>query len=166
MDKLVFNAQGLKQKVSGEKKQNQALFKRLEKLRPSVLDEKIHTLHEYYSEKIDCLECGNCCKSISPAMIDKDIVRIAKCLKRKPSVLAEKYMEIDKDGDYIFKSQPCPFLDEDNYCEVYNSRPRACREFPHTDRTHQQQILEITFKNISICPIVYEIVQELKSEFS
>ncbi len=29
---------------------------------------------------------------------------------------------------------PCPFLGDDNYCSVYEARPKACREYPHTDR--------------------------------
>lgn len=156
----------LRQKASGEKRENKELFKKLRKMRPSELDEKVHALHDKYMEEIDCLECGNCCKSISPAVKDSDITRLSKYLKIKPSAIVERYFTIDEDGDYVFKTQPCPFLGDDNYCSVYVSRPRACRDYPHTDRSKIHQILGITFQNISVCPIVYEIVQDLKHESS
>ncbi len=116
-------------------------------------------------ELIDCLDCGNCCKSISPAVKDSDIARLSKYLKIKQSDIVEKYFLLDEDGDYVFRNQPCPFLGEDNYCSVYSARPKACREYPHTDRVKMQQILNITHKNISVCPIVYEIVKELREEY-
>ncbi len=156
----------LKQKASGEKRENKELFKKLRKMRPSDLDERIHALHHKYTEEIDCLECGNCCKSLSPAVKDTDISRLSKYLKIKPSDLTEQYFIIDEDGDYVFKTQPCPFLGEDNFCSVYDARPRACREYPHTDRVKIHQIMDITFQNISVCPIVYEIVREMKHDNS
>lgn len=161
-----YNIERLQQKASGEKRENKELFKKLRKMHPSDLDERIHSLHNKYMEEIDCLECGNCCKSISPAAKDSDISRLSKFLKTKPSELAESYFEIDDEGDYVFKTQPCPFIGGDNYCSVYNARPRACKEYPHTDQVKIQKILDITFQNIFVCPIVYEIVQELKRDYS
>ncbi len=160
-----YDAHALKQKASGKKKENSQLFKKLRKVKSSNLDRQFHSLHDKYMEKINCLDCGNCCKSISPAVKDSDITRLSKYLKIKPSVLIEKYFSLDEEGDFVFRNQPCPFLGEDNYCSVYDARPRACREYPHTDRVKVHQILNITYKNISFCPIVYEIVQELKQDY-
>lgn len=159
---MAYDLEKLKQKASGEKRENKQLFKKLRKIRPSVLDEQIHSLHHKYMEEIDCLECGNCCKSISPAVKDSDISRLSKYMKIKPSAIVDNYFVMDDEGDYVFKSQPCPFIGEDNYCSVYDARPRACREYPHTDRVKIHQILDITFQNISVCPIVYEIVSTCK----
>lgn len=166
MEKLVFDPESLIQQASGEQKQNKQLFKILRKVKPSVLDKKINKLHDHYMGEMDCLECGNCCKTISPAVTDKDIDRIAKFLKRKPSEVVSAYFNIDEDGDYIFPIQPCPFLGADNYCSIYIARPKACREYPHTDRSKQHQILNITLKNIAVCPVVHQIVTELRDEFS
>ena len=163
---MAYDIEKLKQKASGEKRENKELFKKLRKKRPADLDEKVHSLHHKYMEEIDCLECGNCCKSISPAVKDSDISRLSKYLKIKPSELTERYFLLDEESDYVFKTQPCPFIGEDNYCSVYDARPRACREYPHTDRIKIHQILDITYQNISVCPIVYEIVQELKKDYS
>lgn len=162
LEKFVFDSEKLRQRAASEKKQYLLLIKKLKKLGTTELDERIHSLHEKYEEEIDCLDCGNCCKSISPAMKDRDIERIAKYLKVKPSELVADHMEIDDDGDYVFRSRPCPFIGEDNYCSVYPARPKACREYPHTDRNRQHQILNTSRKNIAVCPIVYSIFKELR----
>ncbi|MBN2395805.1 MAG: YkgJ family cysteine cluster protein, partial [Candidatus Atribacteria bacterium] len=62
-----------------------------------------------------------------------------------------------------FNETPCPFLMPDNYCMVYESRPKACREYPHTDRRRMVQILKLTQKNCEVCPVVYAIVKDLMS---
>ena len=161
-----YNLKLLQQKAAGEQKENKKLIKQLRKVKSSKLDKEVHQLHDEHMSAIDCLDCGNCCRSLSPAVKDSDITRLAKFLRIKPSELTESYFLMDEDGDYVFKSQPCPFIGEDNYCSVYAARPRACREYPHTDRVKIHQILDITYKNISVCPIVYEIVQDLKQDYS
>lgn len=163
---MTYDIGKLRQKAAGEKRENKLLFKKLRKMQSSDLDKRIHSLHHKYMEEIDCLECGNCCRSISPAVKDSDISRLSKFLKTKPSDLVSTYFVMDEEGDYVFKTEPCPFIGEDNFCSVYAARPRACKEYPHTDRVKIHQVLDITFKNISVCPIVYEIVQELKKDIS
>jgi Fe-S-cluster containining protein len=44
-------------------------------------------------------------------------------------------------------------------------RPKACREFPHTDRKKFQQISDLTLKNVAICPAAYNIVEEMKKKY-
>ena len=109
---------------------------------------------------------ANCCKSISPIVIDRDIDRIAKFLKIKPSKAIEDYFELDEDEDYVFRQTPCPFLMADNYCMIYEARPRACREYPHTDRKRFSQIANLTYKNTFVCPAVFDVVEELKVIYS
>ena len=129
-------------------KENQVFFKLLKKKKSKVLDKLIHPLHEEVFQCTDCLECANCCKTTGPLFTDKDISRIAKYLKIKPSSFTEKYLRIDEDKDYVLQTLPCVFLGEDNYCSIYNVRPKACKEFPHTDRIKQHQLLKLTEKNI------------------
>ncbi|NDV69052.1 YkgJ family cysteine cluster protein [Dysgonomonas sp. 25] len=125
------------------------------------LDIFVHQLHEEVSEKVDCLACANCCKTLGPAIYDKDIDRIAKALRVKPSEVVAQYLKIDEDGDYVFQSMPCPFLMPDNYCSIYEHRPKACREYPHTDRKKFVQIYKLTVKNTATCPIAYEVLKQL-----
>ena len=145
-------------------KENTQFFKGLKKIKPKVLDKIIHPLHEEVFECIDCLECANCCKTTGPLFTDKDINRIAKNLRIKPSRFSERYLRIDEDRDYVLRSLPCTFLEDDNYCNIYDVRPKACREFPHTDRIKQHQLFKITQKNIEVCPAVFNIVEKLKKE--
>lgn len=130
--------------------------KKLEKM-----DDEIHFLHEEASACIDCLECANCCRSLGPAVYDRDIERMAKALRMKPSEVVSGYLRLDEDGDYVFRSMPCPFLMPDNYCSIYENRPKACREYPHTDRKKFFQIYKLTVKNASVCPIAYQVLSKL-----
>jgi len=128
------------------------------KKRLAKMDQEIRLIHEEVSESIDCLSCANCCRTLGPAIYDKDIDRIAKALRIKPSEVVTSYLKIDEDGDYVFKSIPCPFLMPDNYCSIYENRPKACREYPHTDRKKFEQIFKLTVKNTATCPIAYEVL--------
>lgn len=138
------------------------LFDKLKRKKPAHLDDVVHELHDEAFERIDCLQCANCCKTTSPIFYERDIDRIAKRLRMRPSDFIEKYLHIDEDKDYVLNVAPCPFLDSENYCLVYEDRPTACREYPHTNRKRFHQILDLTMKNTEICPAVYEIVEEMK----
>lgn len=137
------------------------LFYKKNKKRLDKMDSIVHELHDQLSADIDCLSCANCCKSLGPAIYDKDIERIAKALRIKPSEVVNQYLRIDEDGDYVFKEMPCPFLMDDNYCVIYENRPKACREYPHTDRKKFSQIYKLTVTNASTCPIAYEVLKAL-----
>jgi Fe-S-cluster containining protein len=141
------------------------LFKNLKKRKPKNLDSIVHDAHDEVFEEIDCLECANCCKVLGPRISDVDIARLSKHLRMKPGNLIHQYFKIDEDGDYVFNTMPCPFLMPDNYCMVYDSRPIACRDYPHTDRKRFYQLLDLTKDNVETCPAVYEIVERIKAEF-
>ena len=149
--------------VRQKAKENKKFFQKLKRVKPKVLDQKMHQLHEEILACTDCLECANCCSTTGPLFTDKDIGRIAKYLRIKPSEFTEKYLRIDEDKDYVLQQVPCAFLGEDNICSIYDVRPKACREFPHTDRIKQNQILNLTQKNVAVCPAVYHIVEKLKT---
>ena len=137
------------------------LLKRLSK-DTRKLDERVHAIHEEVFDTINCLDCANCCRTLGPRITDADVQRIASSLRVKPSVFVEKYLIVDEDGDYIFRSLPCPFLGSDNYCSIYDVRPKACREYPHTNRRRIYQVMNLMLKNSSICPAVFEILEQLK----
>ncbi len=146
------------------RKEIKGLIKHLKKKKPKNLDDVVHQMHDDLFAIFSCLDCANCCKTIGPRLTDKDIDRLAKHLKIKPSAFIEQYVEIDEDNDFVFRDHPCPFLLPDNYCIVYENRPKACREYPHTDRKRFIQIFELSHKNCETCPIVYEVFEHLKKE--
>ena len=111
-------------------------------------------MHDEAFENIDCLTCANCCKTTSPIFYQRDIERLAKHFRIRPSEFIEQYLHIDEDNDYVLNTAPCPFLDSENYCMVYDSRPTACREYPHTNRKRMQQIFDLTLKNAALNAIL------------
>ena len=147
-----------------ERKSNRKYFGRLAKRPPRHLDQLMADLHQETFEQFDCLECANCCKTTSPIFRDVDIDRVAQHLGIRPAHLVEQYLHLDEDGDYVLNVAPCPFLGDDNYCSIYEARPKACREYPHTDRKNFHQILDLTLRNTTICPATFRIVQRLKEE--
>lgn len=152
----------LAEKAKVNHKANKKFFAKLKKRPPKHLDALMVELHEDEFTRTDCLECANCCKTTGPLFTDKDIDRLAKLFKMKQQQFIETYLRIDEDNDYVLQTVPCPFLGADNYCSVYDHRPKACREFPHTDRKKFQQISNLTLKNVAICPAAYNIVEEMK----
>ena len=118
----------------------------------------------FVMDDFDCLSCSNCCRTLGPRITDRDIEKIASALRIKPKDVVERYLRIDEDGDYVFKTMPCPFICDDNYCSIYNDRPKACREYPHTDRKKFYQIYNLTIKNSETCPAIQLILDRLKDE--
>ena len=142
--------------------ENKKFFDKLKKKPPKNLDYIMQELHDAEFKKTDCLTCANCCKTTGPLFTTADIERIAKHFKQKPQQFIAQYLKIDEDNDYVLQNLPCVFLDDENYCIIYDVRPKACREFPHTDRKKFQQISNLTLKNVAICPAAFNIVEEMK----
>ena len=118
-------------------------------------------LHEEAFAKIDCLECGNCCRNHSPRFKQPDIKRIAKSLKMKEGDLVANYLKLDEEGDYVARQKPCPFLAEDNTCNIYDDRPSDCRRYPYTDEDVLLKRVPLTLKNTLVCPITFTVMEQL-----
>jgi hypothetical protein len=115
-------------------------------------------LHEEVFRRTDCLTCANCCRTTSPIFRDRDVERAARRLRMGAAAFEAAYLRRDEDGDLVLQSAPCPFLDlGDHRCSIYEDRPAACREYPHTDRKHMAGILPLTARNAHVCPAVAEI---------
>ncbi len=138
------------------------LLKKLKKLNPKTLDQIFLDMHNSMFEKIDCLDCGKCCSGLGPRVTNTDIERLSEHLKIKSSIFIQDYLRIDEDNDFVFKNMPCPFLMDDNFCIVYKSRPKACREYPHTNQKNIKSILNLSIKNIDTCPVVENIFSKLE----
>lgn len=146
-----------------KKAETKKYFAKLKKKNHKRLDLLMQELHEEEFEKTDCLTCANCCKTTSPIFTDKDILRISKFLRLKEQQFIERYLYRDSDGHMVLQSSPCTFLDlNDNTCHIYEVRPKACAEYPHTNRKRFIQLTDLTLKNTEVCPAVYNIVEALK----
>ena len=146
------------------KKEIEKSLQRFKKKKPKFVDELFEDLHNKAFKSIDCLSCANCCKTTSPIFRDVDIKRIAKRFRVNEMQFISTYLRIDEDRDYVLKTSPCTFLGADNKCDIYEDRPLACREYPHTNRKNMSQILDLTLKNSEICPAVARIVEEIKEK--
>ncbi len=156
------NLESLPKLAKDKHKENKTFFIKLKKKPPKQLDYLMQELHDEAFKRTDCLDCANCCKTTGPLFTDKDIVRIAKHFKMKQQHFIDTYLRVDEDNDYVLQSVPCPFLGADNYCSIYDERPKACSGFPHTDRKKFHQISNLTLKNVAICPAAFNIVEEMK----
>jgi Fe-S-cluster containining protein len=147
-----------------KKKEHKKFLGNLKKKAPKNLDYVMQDLHDAEFKRTDCLDCANCCKTTGPLFTSADIERISKHFKQKPQQFIDQYLRIDEDNDYVLQSVPCTFLEADNKCFIYEVRPKACREFPHTDRKKFQQIANLTLKNVEICPAAFNIVEKMKEK--
>ena len=144
--------------------ENKKFFQKLKRKPPKDLDYTMRELHDEEFSRMDCLQCANCCKTTGPLFTNADIERIARHFRMKPSAFIDAYLRLDEDQDYVLQQLPCAFLGADNYCSIYDVRPKACREFPHTNRKKFHQISNLTLKNVAICPAAFNIVQEMKKK--
>jgi len=147
------------------KHQNKLFFKSIKPGKANLLDNVVHNIHEKVFENINCLECANCCKTLGPRLTERDIRQMAKAINLKPVEFEKKYIKIDEDGDTVFNHLPCPFLMPDNYCQIYENRPKACREYPHTQQPEVLRKKNIHIRNSSACPAVYEILENARKSW-
>lgn len=120
-------------------------------------------LHECAFQVVECTRCANCCKTMDVTLTAQDIARIAKHLGMTAEQFVEAYLEADPDdGALQIRLKPCPFLGDDNRCNIYGVRPTACREFPHTDKKEFASRTILHASNSLTCPAVFWIVEEMK----
>lgn len=131
----------------------------LESLPGEKLDTAFEKAHDAIFSEFDCLSCANCCKTASPIIEQEDMDGMARALNISRSVLITTYLTMDEDGDFVFKSTPCPMLQEDNRCKIYASRPEACRDYPHSRRKNMHAVLDLIEPNSAICPALNQIIQ-------
>ncbi len=164
----------LQENWHNEAKEKQKVYKQLlqkanlhgsKKLRNEMLN-LLPDFHEEAFEKIDCLECANCCKNHSPRFKQPDIKRIAKRLKIKEGELINSYLRLDNENDYVTKTSPCPFLAADNTCTIYEDRPSDCERYPYTNEDVLLKRVNLTLKNTEVCPITFYVMEQIRKKFT
>lgn len=158
------NLDKFKLQTSGNKKKNKLLLEKLIKIDKKEVDSLFQEAHEEVFACTDCLKCANCCKTTGPLFTSSDIKRISSKLKMNEKQFIEKYLRKDEDNDMVLQKVPCTFLGEDNRCSIYEFRPKACREYPHTDQTDQPSIYHLTLKNATVCPAVSDILDNIRAK--
>jgi len=136
-------------------------FERLRHKKPRELDGLVSGFHEEIFSEIDCLECANCCRTLGPKFTPRDVDKASAALGLRESSFRKAHLRVDEDGDAVLKALPCPFLCDDNWCSIYDDRPKACREYPHTEERFHSLLLAAE-KNVFICPAAYQIYEKLR----
>jgi hypothetical protein len=159
MDLKKFKARALR-----KKKGLSAFLKKLDKVVPQDMAKLVAEQDAKVWKEVDCTECANCCKTMTPTFSKSDVVRIAKHLEMTPKDFMQKWLHKEKkSGDWVNTTQPCQFL-VDNKCSIYDVRPKDCAEFPH----HNKKPFDLyndTFKgNLTRCPATLQLIDRLKKK--
>ncbi len=122
---------------------------------------------EDVESQIDCTQCANCCKVATTTVTERDIQKLAKFLRVKPSQFVAQYTEQSDDEGVILKRNEhgCIFLDG-NECTVYEARPSTCEDFPHLIRgtgSITARMWEF-IDRACYCPIVYNSLEAFKDD--
>lgn len=162
MEKII---EDWKKNALKDEEENFLYIRSLKMKSENKVDKVAKELHKEAFEKIDCLKCGNCCKTTYTVFPEEDIEKISTHLNISISDFKDRYVELDENGDWVSNSLPCPFLAENNECKIYEVRPRDCREFPHTHKSGFASRSYMHSSNTVVCPAAYYIVKELQKVF-
>jgi len=133
-------------------------------LEPEEIDRRVFEITRRVWAGIDCTTCANCCREVRPTFSEEEVSRLARRLGIEPQQFVEKYLEPGERGDenpWQTRTTPCPFLKE-NRCSVYEDRPADCSGYPYF---YAPDFVSRTMSMIgrtSTCPIVYEVIEDLK----
>lgn len=111
---------------------------------------------------VDCRTCANCCRMQRPVFTRIEAQRIAAYLGLTLEEMRARYLTSDADtGRYITRALPCPFLDG-TLCGIYAVRPAVCADYPHLHRNLRSRLWQV-IDNATVCPIVYNVLERLKT---
>lgn len=130
-------------------------------------DRPFQILASEVQQHIDCTACANCCRYSVVSVNPREIEAIAGRLGVTPEAAARLYTVPDPDAPasrILRTSQSgCIFLDE-NLCQIYSARPKACRDFPHVAvGTHSLGARQSSLARwAALCPIIYNALEAYK----
>jgi uncharacterized protein len=126
-----------------------------------TIDKYVEQLNAAIAPKIDCTECGNCCKNLMINVEPDELAPLADYLKITQQQLKTKYIEEGSNGMMLINTIPCHFLAE-NKCTVYEHRFFGCRQFPNLEAPQFTKRLFTTMMHYGKCPIIFNVVEALK----
>lgn len=127
------------------------------------IDKLVHQLNAEIAPQIDCITCGNCCKSLMINVTKQEAEKLATVLEKPIEEIKLQYLEVSDSGKMVISAIPCHFL-QGTKCSIYQHRFEGCREFPHLDREHFTNRLFGTLMNYGTCPIIFNVIESLKTK--
>lgn len=126
------------------------------------LDALVHEILAEVTAAIDCTTCGNCCRESGVAVTADEIERLAGRMGISAEEFESRHIAEDNDyGEKFMPETPCPFLGG-NLCTIYEDRPQVCRDYPHLHKKDFWTRLLGVVQNTAVCPIVFNVYEELK----
>jgi len=128
----------------------------------NLLDSLVENINKKTESSIDCTECGNCCKSLMINVSEDEANDLSQHLQTDRTIFDATYLEKGSNGLMLMNTIPCNFL-SDNKCTVYAHRFAGCKEFPAMHLPNFKQRLFTTFMHYERCPIIFNVVESLKT---
>ncbi|MBX2939189.1 MAG: YkgJ family cysteine cluster protein [Ferruginibacter sp.] len=161
MQKL-FTLRSFKRKLPANRKTFRSFLTRSEKTPPRGIDKLTTLVEPEVWQEVECLTCANCCKKMTPTFTEQDLKRISAHFKVTPDEFKAKWLEKDKNKDWVNVKQPCQFLNlEDNKCSIYAIRPEDCAGFPHLAKKRWVEYAHVHKQNIDYCPATFKMVEKI-----
>lgn len=156
----------LKKDLKKDGKSLKQFLKKFDKKFIQEIEEICTPIEEKTWNKINCLDCGNCCKKMTPTFNKEDIRRISRHLNMTPTTFFNKWLKVEEDSkDVVNQVQPCQFLNPvDNKCSIYDVRPADCSGFPHFDKKDFGDYNHVYKQNLEFCPATFYFVKQLKKK--
>lgn len=137
-------------------------MRHLSKHDTSGFDRDVWGFHDEVFDRIDCLDCGNCCRTMSPRYRETDIKLLCKATGENPVAFKKRYLKQDGEGvGYVLRELPCPLQNGDNTCSEYELRTLSCKDFPHTkERNIQKHLVGLAYDSL-VCPAAFLIIEKI-----
>ena len=164
---MAFDLVQIRQQAERKEDENwrfRAFLKTQCNLEPDEIDSRVFAATRRVWAGIDCTKCANCCREVKPGFSEEEVDRLARRLAITRQQFIETYLERSEphcEKPWTTRATPCPFL-KDNLCSVYEDRPADCSGYPYL---YQPEFVCRTLGMIErtlTCPIVYEVMEELK----
>jgi Fe-S-cluster containining protein len=158
----------IKRMMQRNRRKYRYFLTRLETVKPKGLAAMVKEADKKVWKETDCLDCANCCKTMTPTFTTADIKRISAHLKMTPDAFKEKWLYKERStGDWMNRKQPCQFLNlQTNKCSIYSVRPADCAGFPHHTKRQFTEWVHVYKQNVEYCPATYRLVEKLYQQIN
>ena len=130
------------------------------------MDKKVWRLTQRFKKITDCSECRNCCKVLHATFTGDEISLLQQHgildFTLDLTTIFDSPLDIP---EYETKHTPCYFL-KNNECQCGEFKPELCKTYPYLMKSEFTYRLHGTLENYAICPIVFNVVEELKKELN
>lgn len=158
----VTDLQQIQQFSSAKEAENISFQEYIRSFNSQELDHIVHSLNKKIEAQIDCTKCGNCCKTLLINVNEERANNLAAHLQLNREEFDSNFLEKGSKAMMLINKIPCHFLNE-NKCTIYEHRFDGCREFPALHLPKFKERLFTVFMHYNRCPIVFNVVEGLKS---